>query len=97
MGICFQKLQQETVGSRLNDSRNYRFELDGHAPGKTQLAQGPQGHIGFCYFLKQVTPALKTEIALISNSLALILLQLSDKASQGHSSECTVEKTVPTG
>lgn len=97
LGRCFQKLQQETVGRRLNDSRNYRFELDGHAPGKTQLAQGPQGHIGFSNLLKQVTPALKPEIALICKRLALALLQLCDKTSQGHSPEYMVEKTVPTG
>lgn len=69
LGICFQKLQQETVGSRLNDSRNYRFELDGHAPGENQLAQGPQGYSGFSKHLKWVTPALKPEIALITNRL----------------------------
>jgi len=83
LGICFQKLQQETVGRRLNDSRNYRFELNGHVPSKTQLAQEPQGHIGFGNRLKQVTLALKPEIALISNRLALVLLQLCDKTSQG--------------
>lgn len=70
--------------------------MDTH-PAKPSWHKDRKGILVFSNFLKQVTPAVKTEIALISNRLDLILLQLCDKASQGHSPEYTVEKTVPTG